>query len=94
MTPASALNSSHAQIERTEQVSGLRLIECRYHPDLRMPKHWHDYAHFVLVLEGACTDACRGGLGCTYRRDFRLNGRKSYGPVRATNTRGEARSRM
>src|SRR5205807_1594564 len=61
MKPASSLRSSHAQIERTEQVSGLRLIECRYHPDLRMPKHWHDYAHFVLVLEGACIDACRGG---------------------------------
>ena len=59
MEPRHSQNSSVARIERAEQVSGLRLIECRYRPDLRMPQHWHDYAHFVLVLEGACTDTCR-----------------------------------
>jgi AraC family transcriptional regulator len=59
MTPGRPFNTSSAQIERAEQVAGLTLLECQYSPDLLMPQHWHDYAHFVLVLGGACTDTCR-----------------------------------
>src|SRR5438445_6950042 len=44
---------------RFREVAGLFLTECTYLPGLRMPRHWHEYAQFYLILEGACTDTCR-----------------------------------
>ena len=51
--------SSYAHVVRASKLAGLSLLECSYSPGLQMPRHSHNYAHFVLVLQGACTDTCR-----------------------------------
>jgi AraC family transcriptional regulator len=51
-----SLRVSYAEVLRSRTVAGLILAECRYRPDLEMPRHWHDHAHFYLVLQGSCAD--------------------------------------
>jgi AraC family transcriptional regulator len=54
-----SLGRFYAKIVRSAEVAGVALAESRYDAQVRMPEHWHDHAHFYLVLEGTCIDTYR-----------------------------------
>jgi len=49
-------NFTHGEVLRWRRVGGLLLGEVRYEPGLRIPRHVHAHARFVLVLAGALTE--------------------------------------
>jgi len=51
-----SLRVFYAEVVSSHTIAGLMMAECRYRPGLKMPRHWHDLAHFYLVLQGSCTE--------------------------------------
>src|SRR5260221_476491 len=49
-------NFTHGDILRWRRVGGLTLAEVQYEPGLRVRRHVHAHARFVLVLAGAITE--------------------------------------
>jgi AraC family transcriptional regulator len=66
MATRHSLDRCYGNLVEDRHVAGLILTECTYHPELRMPCHWHDYPQFYLILQGACTDTC-GSQACLRR---------------------------
>jgi AraC family transcriptional regulator len=58
-------NFTHGDILRWRRVGGLVLAEVAYEPGLRIQRHVHVHARFVLVLEGSLTEI-RGDQVHTY----------------------------
>ena len=58
-------NFTHGDILRWRRVGGLVLAEVAYEPGLRIQRHVHPHARFVLVLEGSLTEV-RGDQADTY----------------------------
>ena len=58
-------NFTHGDVLRWRRVGGLLLAEVQYEPGLRVHRHVHAHARFVLVLSGAITEI-RGDDTQTY----------------------------
>ena len=58
-------NFTHGDILRWRRVGGLVLAEVAYEPGMRIQRHVHTHARFVLVLEGSLTEV-RGDQVHTY----------------------------
>jgi AraC family transcriptional regulator len=58
-------NFTHGEVLRWRKVGGLLLAEVQYEPGLRVHRHVHAHARFVLVLSGAITEI-RGDDTQTY----------------------------
>jgi AraC family transcriptional regulator len=55
----------YGEIAKRRLVGEITLIETRYAPDLRLPKHSHERACLSLVLRGACQEIYAGrSLSC------------------------------
>jgi AraC family transcriptional regulator len=50
--------SCQAGLIRVREVSGLCLTEATHPPGLRLPLHWHEHAHFCLLLQGLYEEKC------------------------------------
>src|SRR2546425_7073192 len=49
---------SRASLLRLREVAGLSLTEATHPPDLQVPPHSHEEAHFCLLLQGLYEENC------------------------------------
>src|SRR5712692_6047005 len=49
---------SCANLLRVREIAGLSLTEATHPPDLRVPSHSHEQAHFCLLLQGLYEENC------------------------------------
>ncbi len=48
----------HGDITASRQVAGLTLTDTTFAPGLKLQKHYHENAHFCLLLQGRFTERC------------------------------------